>query len=122
MCKDFGLIYSHVATTKPIVCSSQDSTDHLREGDIFYRYSGQTRRITSVDLHLIIENRVEDERKNWRDLLSRTARSTPSVTYLLDLSEGRAEGPERSFVISQELLNKKNLFMKAILRKKVNLH
>ena len=102
--KDFGLIYAHAAITKPIVCSR--TVNPLREGDIYYRYQGETRLITSADLHALIEDRIENERKAWRDMLRRTARSTPSATYLLDISNGRAVGEKRSFVIGQELLNK----------------
>ena len=100
----FGLIYAHPAATKPVVCST--TANPLREGDIYYRYQGETRLITSADLHALVEERIESERKSWRDMLRRTARSSPSATYLLDVASGRAVGEERSFVISQELLEK----------------
>jgi hypothetical protein len=102
--KDFGLIYVHQGLVKPIVCSR--TTNPLREGDIYYRYQAETRLITSADLHALIEERIERERDSWRRLLQRTARVSPTATYLLDINQGRAHGDRLNFVISEELLNK----------------
>ncbi len=102
--KKFGLIYVHRAPTKPIVCIK--AVNPMRDGDIHYRYQGVTRLIASADLQSIIEDRIEQERRSWRDILKRTARSTPSATYLLDVTNGRATGEHGSFVISEDLLSK----------------
>ena len=102
--KDFGLIYAHPAMTKPVVCSR--TANPLRDGDIYYRYQGETRLISSGDLHGLIEERVESERRSWRGLLQRAAHVSPTATYLLDIQQGRAQGDKRTFVIGEELLNK----------------
>jgi hypothetical protein len=57
-------------------------------------------------LQSLIEQRVEMERKSWRDLLARTSRTSPSATYLLDIDQGRATGQDRSFLIGEELLDR----------------
>jgi hypothetical protein len=54
----------------------------------------------------LIDERLERERDSWRRLLQRTARVSPTATYLLDINQGRAHGDRRNFVISEELLNK----------------
>ncbi|MDA1347351.1 MAG: putative DNA binding domain-containing protein [Chloroflexi bacterium] len=100
----FGLIYVSEAKVKPVVCTRTSSP--LRDGDIFYRYQGQTRLITSGDLQVLIEERIERERRSWLDLLARTSRVEPSGSYILDITDGTAVGSERSFVISPELLDK----------------
>lgn len=100
--KPFGLLYAHEAKSKPVVCTRNDTP--LRDGDIYYRYQGETRLIASSDLHRLIEDRIDAERRAWRNLLARTSRSSPSATYVLDLNDGRAVGEARAFVISPELL------------------
>lgn len=102
--KDFGLIYVHPAPVKPVVCSRTGNP--LREGDIYYRYQAETRLITSADLHALIEERIESERKSWRALLQRAAHVNPTATYLLDVNQGKAQGEQRTFVIDQNLMDK----------------
>jgi hypothetical protein len=102
--KDFGLIYVHPGTSKPVVCSR--TTNPLRDGDIYYRYQGETRLIAAADLHVLIEERLESERKSWRSLLQRAAHISPSATYLLDVNQGNAQGEHRTFVIDHNLLDK----------------
>jgi len=102
--KHFGILFVHEATVKPVVCARNGGS--IRDGGIYYRYGGQTRLILSADLHKLIQQRVDAERRTWQELLARTAHVTPSATYLLDLQEGRALGASRSFVISPELMEK----------------
>lgn len=104
--KDFGLIYVYPLSAKPAICSR--SNKHLKEGDIYYRYTGATRLITASDLHILIENRIETERKSWRSLLQRATHVIPTSTYLLDINQGKVQGEEYSFVIDQNLLDKVN--------------
>jgi hypothetical protein len=100
--KCFGVIYAYESSMKPVV--NLRTAEGLREGDIYFRYQGETRLISAGDLQALIEKRLESERKSWRDLLARTSRVNPSATYLLDIEEGKAVGSQRSFVISKDLL------------------
>jgi len=102
----FGIIYVATAKRKPIVCTRNN--DKLRDGDIYYRYQGETRLIASAEIHGLISGIVDAERKSWRDLLSKTAHTVPSATYLLDTTSGRAEGNTGSFVLSEQLLDRIN--------------
>lgn len=104
--RDFGLIYAYSASVKPVICSR--TVNPLREGDIYYRYQAETRLITSADLHTLIEERVNSERKSWQSLMQRAARVSPTATYLLDVNQGKARGEQRTFVIDQNLLDKVN--------------
>jgi hypothetical protein len=100
----FGLIYVSPAKRKPVVCTKINSK--LRDGDIYYRYQGETRLIASAELHGLIQDLIEAERKSWRELLGRTAHTTPSATYLLDTTSGRLRGEKGTFVIGEQLLDK----------------
>lgn len=102
--KTFGLIHVAESTNKPVVCIT--SGHNIRDGDVYYRYHGRTQHIKSSELQQLIDARIASERDSWRNLLMRSAQSTPSTTYLLDVYGGRATGPNRSFVISPQLLEK----------------
>lgn len=102
--KRFGLIYVAAAKRKPVVCTRTNGK--LRDGDIYFRYQGETRLIASAELHGLINDLVDAERKSWRELLTKTAHTIPSATYLLDTDSGRASGEKGTFVIGEQLLEK----------------
>ena len=102
--KFFGVIYVAPAKRKPVVCTN--NAGKLRDGDIYYRYQGETRLIASGELHGLIHDLIDIERKSWRELLTKTAHTVPSATYLLDTNSGRATGEKGTFVIGEQLLEK----------------
>lgn len=105
--KRFGFIYVWPAKRKPIVCQSSSSKGKgLRDGDVFYRYQGETRLIGAGELHDIINDRIEHERRSWQDLLKRTAQVNPPSVAYLDLESGRLSGAEGSLMIGQDVLDK----------------
>jgi len=55
--KKCGLIYVKEAKNKPIIISKNDKK--IKEGQIFYRYAGETKLIKSSELQNIILNRVK---------------------------------------------------------------
>lgn len=102
--KRFGVIHVAPAKRKPVVCTRTNGK--LRDGDIYFRYQGETRLIASAELHGLINDLVDVERKSWRELLTKTAHTIPSATYLLDTDTGRAAGENGTFVIGEQLLEK----------------
>lgn len=105
--KRFGIIFVAPTRRKPVVCTAANSKGKgLRDGDVFYRYQGETRLIGSAELHSLIEDRIEAERHSWQDLLRRTAQVRPASAALLDLDSGRLTGAGGALVIGEELLDK----------------
>lgn len=105
--KRFGFIYVWPAKRKPIVCVAANSKGKtLRDGDVYYRYQGETKLIGSSELHALIDERVEQERRSWKDLLVRTAHLDPPSVAYLDLESGRLSGAEGSLIIGQDVLDK----------------
>ncbi|MBI4722216.1 MAG: ATP-binding protein [Candidatus Stahlbacteria bacterium] len=68
--KNFGLIYVVKSEEKPVICIKQEThtSDTIREGEIYYRYSGETKVIRAIDLQKIINERIEREIKRGRNL------------------------------------------------------
>ena len=78
----------------------------FKEGEIFYRYSGQTRNIIYTDLNQIIQNRIEDDRKSWHSLLNRIVQIKPDNALLFDLKSGIINGKNGTIVIDESIVDK----------------
>jgi len=105
--KRFGFIYVWPAKRKPVVCIAANSKGKtLRDGDVFYRYQGETKLIGSSELHGLIEERIEQERRLWQNLLKTAAHLTPPSVAFLDFQSGRLTGAEGTLMIGEELLDK----------------
>jgi len=105
--KRFGFIYVWPAKRKPVVCIAANSKGKtLRDGDVFYRYQGETKLIGSSELHALIEERIEQERRLWQNLLKTAAHLTPPSVAFLDFQSGRLTGAEGTLMIGEELLDK----------------
>ena len=51
--KKIGILYAHEAKEKPVICKRNTSV--IKEGEIYYRYSGQTRKIRYSELFSMIK-------------------------------------------------------------------
>lgn len=97
-----GFLHVKEHVFKPVMCIG-DGGEALREGDIYYRYRGQTRRIRYPELHEILQARLERERKAWREHLAKVADAGPTNVAVLDLVEGRMEAGGHTFLIDDRL-------------------
>ncbi|MCL4283479.1 MAG: putative DNA binding domain-containing protein [Fimbriimonadaceae bacterium] len=105
--RKFGVIYVWPAKYKPIICQRSNEVGRkLRSGEIYFRDGSETRLSTAVEIHSIIGERIELERRSWQDLLRRTAQVNPPSVAYLDLESGRLSGAEGSLMIGQDVLDK----------------
>lgn len=105
--RHFGLIYVYPARSKPVVCIKHGHKD-LRDGDIYFRYQGETRRVKSAELHQIIADRVAIERLSWQAFLRDCATINPASRIVIDTTNGEGSSGGRRFMISEALLEKIN--------------
>ncbi|GIK33383.1 MAG: ATP-binding protein [Armatimonadetes bacterium] len=103
--RKFGLIYTSPARCKPVVAIKQGPKD-IRDGDIYFRYQGETKRIGSAELHQLIQDRVEIERRGWHAFLKEAATITPATSVVLDTLSGKGATDGRRFVVDEKLLEK----------------
>lgn len=101
----FGLIYVFPARVKPIVCQRQGRGD-LRDGDIYYRYQGETKRIASAELHQLIQDTVDTEKRSWQEFLKTAATITPATSVVLDTLTGKGATDGRRFIVDERLIEK----------------
>lgn len=106
----FGVIYVHQLIRKPCICrKSYDDKNikySLKEGDIYYRYSGRSERIRYAELASIVDGARRYEEQQWLNFLQRVVRIGVSNAALLDLKSGKLSGSNGSIVIDEKLLQK----------------
>lgn len=106
--KHFGVIYVYPLKNKPCICKkNNDSSDKrlsLKEGEIYYRYSGRSERIRYTELSAIIEETRKNEAHQWFDLIKKVARIGVENSVLLDLSTGKLSNDGTPIVIDEKIL------------------
>ena len=100
-----GYIYTEPCTDKPVMVAAT-SGEELKEGDIYYRYSGQTRAIRYAELKAILDERLERERRAWMSHLEHISRAGPRNVGILDTVRGELYGGDTTFLIDQALTEK----------------
>jgi len=102
--KSFGIVYIYESLEKPVVCK-KNSGNELKEGDIYYRYRGQTTRIKYPELQAIFDSRRKDEQSFWLKHLAKIARIGVRGAGIFDLQTGEISGTNGSFLIDEALLS-----------------
>jgi len=98
-----GFLYTEEHTRKPVVVTTNSGKD-LKEGEIYYRYRGQTTAIKYPELRAIIDARLDEERRGWLQHLGTISRSGPSNVAILDTIQGKLFGAGAPFLIDESLL------------------
>jgi len=103
--KDYGYIAINASDDKPVICK-KNSGDVLKDGDIYYRYRGVSRKIHFPELKRMQLEIREKERQLWMEHIERISRIGPQNVALLDLYSGKMDSSNigSSFVVDEELL------------------
>jgi len=99
-----GVIAAAQSSNRPVLCMR--TKDPLKEGAIYYRYSGRTSEIRYPELQAILAERERRERERWLAHLSKMARIGVENVAVLDLLSGELSGYRGKLLISEELLSK----------------
>lgn len=103
----FGVFYVKEATTKPIICKKDEGRDQvLKNGEIYFRYGGRTQKIQYSELEVIINSRVEQNNRQWLDLVNKIGKSGPSNAAILDTEKGVIEKDSSQILVVDEELVK----------------
>jgi len=68
-----GVMFVEEAVNKPIII--QRNGKNIKEGDIFFRYPGETKRIAAADLQTILLERDRQIEERWHSLIKRISQS-----------------------------------------------
>lgn len=70
----FGVLKIEESNIKPVICKIADDTKKLREGAIYYRYSGKNEEIKSTDLMNLIQREKDKEKKLFLEHIEKIAK------------------------------------------------
>lgn len=102
---ELGYIYTHEGMAKPFVVTGSAGND-LKDGEVYYRYRGQSTRVRHAELEAIIHARLDAERRAWLDHLRAISRAGPLNVGVLDTAGGTLTGTGGQFLIEESLLQK----------------
>lgn len=102
--KNIGVLYTHQAKHKPVVCSKNYSD--LKESDIYYRYNARSKKIKYPELKLLLDEIKTEERKSWMEHLEKISKIGPTNAAILDIIGGEITGRGGTLVIDKKLVPK----------------
>lgn len=111
--KTFGVFSISSASVKPIIAKKDEGKDQIiRNGEIYYRYGGRTQKIQYAELENIISKRIEQNNKNWIDLVEKIGKAGPNNAAILDTERSLIEKDDKRIMVLDENLAKKIKFIK----------
>ncbi len=111
--KLFGVFKIYECLSKPIIAKKDEGRDQIiKSGEIYYRYGGRTQKIMYSELENIINKRIEQNNKNWIDLVTKIGKTGPQNAAILDTENGTIEKNENRVLLIDESLIGKLKFIK----------
>ena len=118
--KSFGVFRIFEADTKPVIAKKDEGKDQIiKNGEIYYRYGGRTQKIQYAELQSIIERRVQQNNKQWLDLMSKIGKAGPQNAAILDTERALIEKDDtKILVLDEDLANKLKFIKEGFVRQK----
>lgn len=108
--KPFGIIYVYKGKIKPIIAKHDEGV--IKNGEVYYRYSGRVQKIEYGELNEIIENRIKENTEQIKALFEKISEIGPSNVAVLDAERGIIEKDKENILILDEELIPKIKFIK----------
>ncbi|MDA5193292.1 AlbA family DNA-binding domain-containing protein [Govanella unica] len=99
-----GVMYVHQHGSRPIIALKGDG-EFVKEGDIFFRYPGQSARIKYSDLRTILDERDRQAREQMLPMVAKLLQLGPRGAMVADLATGLLIDEQRSIIIGEDLLD-----------------
>lgn len=111
--KLFGVFHIYKAHTKPVIAKKDEGKDQIiKNGNIYYRYGGRTQKIQYAELESIIRRRVEQNNRQWLDLMSKIGKAGPQNAAILDIEKSLVEKDDAKILVMDDDLASKIKFIK----------
>ncbi len=101
--KRVGVLHVERHPGRPVIATSGDGKN-IREGDIFYRYPGQSMRIGYGDLRALLDERDAQARRDVLPLVERLLELGPQRALLADLVNGELHDGHTTISIDPKLV------------------
>lgn len=103
-----GVIHVEQHPSRPVIAQKAEGGDKIREGDIFYRYPGQSNRIKYSDLRAMLDQRDRQARLNVMPMVERLLALGPQRALIADLEQGVLADGSNSIIIDPDLIDRIN--------------
>lgn len=106
--KIFGVFYIHEGSAKPIIAKKDEGKDQIiKNGEVYYRYGGRSQKIQYAELESIINKRIEQNNRQWLDLMAKIGQAGPQNAAILDTEKALIEKDDSRILVLDEGLAKK---------------
>ncbi len=99
-----GVLHVEQHRSRPVIATKQD--ERIAEGDIFFRYPGQSARIKYSDLRAMLDARDAEARAQILPMVERLLTLGPARTMIADLEKGTIGDGGRTIRIDEDLVSK----------------
>jgi hypothetical protein len=103
--KRVGVIHVEQHVGRPVIATKADNGGKIREGDIYYRYPGQTSLIKYSDLRSLLDARDTHARLGILPLVERLLALGPQRALLADLDHGELHDGNMAIMIDPALVD-----------------
>ncbi len=100
-----GVMFVYQHSSRPVI-ATKNHGKKIKEGDVFFRYSGESARVKYGDLRMMLDERDAEARKDVLPLVQRILELGPERALLADLKTGKIENGKAPFMIDGGLLEK----------------
>lgn len=105
--KSVGVMYVEQHASRPVIATKTEG-DRISEGDIFFRYPGQSTRIKYSDLRAMLDARDKEARAQILPMVERLLRLGPQRSMVADLESGTLDDGKTAIHIDASLIEKLN--------------
>lgn len=105
--KTYGVFQVQESLYKPIM--ARRNGESIKEGDIYYRYSGQTKVIKFAELESILKERIEKNNEAWVKRVTEIGSSGPNDSAVLTSdTQGIGADKEQVLIVDEKLIKEIN--------------
>lgn len=102
--KTVGVLYVEQHPSRPVIAAKNEGQGEIREGDIFFRYPGQSTRISYSDLRAMLDERDAQVRAEMLPMIQRLLALGPERAMVADLQDGSLLDGKRTVELDPELI------------------
>jgi len=103
--KVVGILYVHKHPSAPVI-ATKTGKSKIAEGDIFYRYPGQSSRVRYGDLRSILDDRDKKARLESLPLIEKLLEIGPNKSMVADLANGLLTDQKNKILIDDDTISK----------------
>ncbi|MFZ6761456.1 AlbA family DNA-binding domain-containing protein [Pseudoroseomonas sp. WGS1072] len=102
--KKVGVLHVEQHPSRPIIATKNEGGGDIREGDIFFRYPGQSTRISYADLRAMLDARDAQARADILPMVQRLLALGPDRAMIADLAEGQLLDGKRTIELDEDII------------------